>query len=279
MTTPAIISDAHQLHGHGQASPTPWSQLWQAVLMGGTGAMLLTKVIGGTLPLYVHSRYTPLVAAAGAILIILAIVHGWLAMQPPVETQEHARNDHEHGHDHASLSWRSPAMLALIVPLVLGLLVPARALGSAAIDSKGFGTSGTGLRTIQSVAGDEEMVNGVPDTAQWDMLDWVNALTYQPDNPRLQGQPIEMIGFVWRRPEMSKDQFVLSRFVVTCCTADGLAVGMPVVWPDGAAHPTDSWVRVKGMVGLATVLGQQEAAIIADEVASIPQPPEPYLTP
>jgi putative membrane protein len=104
-------------------------------------------------------------------------------------------------------------------------------------------------------------------------------LTYQPDNPRLQGQPIEMIGFVWRRPEIAGDQFVLSRFVVTCCTADGLAVGMPVVWPKASEFSTDSWVRVRGVVGLATVLGQEEAVIVAEEVAAIPQPAEPYLTP
>ncbi len=261
-------------HNHDHPAPSRLPALWQSALIGGTGIMLLLKVVTGTLPLYVHTRYTPMIAGTGVVLLLLALAYGWFTLRG----SEAHTHDHEHDHNHAPLSWRSPAMLALLVPIALGILVPSRALGSAAIDSRGFGTSGAGMRSVQSIAGPDE-VGAIPDPSQWTMLDWVNGLLYEPDNPRLQGQPIELVGFVWRRPEMAEDQFVLSRFIVSCCTADSLAIGLTVVTPNAAEFPTDGWVRVSGTVGKGDVVGHEEAVILADEVVPIPQPSEPYLYP
>jgi putative membrane protein len=267
-----IMTDHVHAHDHDHPAPSRLPSLWQAALIAGIGVMLLLKVFTGTLPLYVHTRYTPMIAGTGVVLLLLAAVHTWFTLRG---AEPHG---HDHDHEHATLSWRSPAMLALLVPIALGVLVPSRALGSAAIDTRGFGTTGAGMRTVQSVAGGDE-AGAIPDPSTWTMLDWVNALLYEPDNPRLQGQPIEMVGFVWRRPEMAEDQFVVSRFIVSCCTADSLAIGMTVVAPNAAALETDSWVRVSGAVGLADVLGHEDAVILADEVVPVPQPSEPYLYP
>lgn len=249
--------------------------LWQSALIGATGMMLLVKVASGTLPFYVHVRYTPLILATGVVLILLALLHGWFTLRGGAEPHDHDHEPHDH---HGPRSWRSPAMLALLLPILLGLLVPSRALSGAAIDSRGFGTGGSGMRTVQSVARDGVAL-GIPDPSSWTMLDWVNALLYEPDNPRLQGQPIELTGFVWRRAEQGGDHFVVSRFVVSCCTADSLAIGLPVLWAGTGDLKNDQWVRVSGTVGLAEIEGKEEAVILATDVSLIDQPAEPYVYP
>lgn len=247
------------------------SRVLQSVLLTLTGSMLLWKVGSGVLPVYVHVRYTGLIAGTGLALVVLGLVAGWLglARSPSYDT-------HEHEHEHARLQWRSPAVLALLLPVVLGLFVPVRALGTAAIENKGLGRP-AGLPA--QAAASQELANGILDTTTWSMLDWINALTYQPDNPRLQGQPIQVIGFVWRPEGLATDQFIVSRFVVTCCVADGLALGLPVIWTGASDLKNDAWVRVHGKLGLAEVRGKQEAVILAETVDSIPQPANPYLTP
>ncbi|MGH2543153.1 MAG: DUF1980 domain-containing protein, partial [Ardenticatenaceae bacterium] len=150
--------------------------LWQSALIGATGVMLLLKVLNGTLAFYVHTRYTPLIFGTGGLLVVLALLHGWFTLRPRSAGDHHA---HEHGQ--APRSWRSAATLALLLPVLLGLLVPSRALGTSAISTRGFGTGG-GMRTIQSVA-EGEGAAGLPDPAAWTMLDWVSALTYEPNNP------------------------------------------------------------------------------------------------
>jgi putative membrane protein len=274
------MEHTHDAHHHDHAGGgVPWFSIWQSALIGLVGIMLLVKVFTGVLPLYIHTRYTPLIFGTGAVLLLLALVQGWITLRSLRGSGGEAHHhDHDHDHDHTSRSWYSPTILALLVPVLLGLAVPPQALGTAAIDVRGFGASGAGMRTVQTVAGGEVAL-GIPDPSQWTMLDWVNALIYQPDNPRLQGQPIELIGFVWQRAEMNEDQFVLSRFVVSCCTADSLAIGLPVIWEGSGDLSNDDWVRVSGKIGLAEIMGRQEAVIIAEQVTPTQQPAEPYLFP
>jgi uncharacterized repeat protein (TIGR03943 family) len=185
---------------------------------------------------------------------------------------------HDHaddGHEHTTLSWKSPALLALLVPVILGLLVPPRALGSAAINTQGFSNTGTGMRTVQELGNS----GAVGDPSQWTLLDYVNALVYTPDHPQLQGQPIETTGFVWRNDEMAEGQFYVSRFVVSCCSADGLAIFLPVQWQGSETLENDSWVRVRGTVGLSEIEGEPAAVIEAAEIIPIEQPAQPYLYP
>jgi putative membrane protein len=262
---------------HQPAAPNPWltkgPEFAKAALIGGTGAMLLVKVFTNTLPLYVHVRYTPMITITGIILLVMAGVQVWMTLRS--EAHDHDHHDHDDGHDHAPITWKSPALLALLVPVILGLLVPPRALGSAAINTQGFSNTGTGMRTVQTIVDSTSVV----DTSQWTLLDYVNALVYKPDHPQLQGQPIETSGFVWRNADMPEGQFYIARFVVSCCSADGLAIYLPVQWEGSNDLPNDSWVRVQGTIGLEEVQGQPAAVIQAAEIIPIEQPAQPYLYP
>ena len=263
------IHDHHNSHNH--APPARGPQLAQAFLIGGAGAMLLVKVFTNTLPLYVHVRYTPLITVTGMLLVGMALVQLWLTLQPAADAHHH---DHDE-HDHSPITWKSPALYALLIPVVLGLLIPPKALGSAAINAQGFSNTGTGMRTVETIVDS----GGVVDTSQWTMLDYVNALVYNPTNTQLQGKPIETTGFVWRNDEMAGNQFYVARFVVSCCSADGLAIYLPVTWQASPDLTNDSWVRVRGTIGLETIQGQPTAVINAEEIIPIEQPPQPYLYP
>ena len=271
----------HHHHDHDHDPSSRRSALLQATLIAITGIMLLVKVGSGTLPFYVHVRYTTLIAGTGLILLLLGLVQGWFIVNPSDDAHDHHHDhDHDHGHSHEPLSWRSPAMLALMVPVVLGLLVPPKALTSTAIETRGFGNTGTGVRTVETIASQSAQAQGISfDRSNWTLLDWVNALIYQPDNPALQGEDIEVIGFVWRSEELKENEFYVARFIVSCCTADSLAIYMPVHSPNASELPMDSWVRVKGTVGLADVMGEETAVIEAGEIIPIEQPAQPYLNP
>ena len=270
----------HDHHHHDHDASSHRSALLQAGLIAITGIMLLVKVASGTLPFYVHVRYTTLIAGTGLILLLLGVAQAWFILNPSDDAHAHDHDTHDHGHSHEPLSWRSPAMLALMVPVLLGLLVPPKALSSAAIDTRGFGNSGTGVRTVETIASQSAQAQGISfDRSNWTLLDWVNALIYQPDNPALQGEDIEVIGFVWRSEELKENEFYVARFIVSCCTADSLAIYMPVLSPNASELPMDSWVRVKGTVGLADVMGEETAVIQAGEIIPIEQPAQPYLNP
>lgn len=62
------------------------------------------------------------------------------------------------------------------------------------------------------------------------------------------GSIVELTGFVVRWEEMPRNEMVVTRFVVSCCVADAVPVGVIVRWPGAASYATNSWVYVKGLV-------------------------------
>ncbi len=71
------------------------------------------------------------------------------------------------------------------------------------------------------------------------------------------------------------DEFLLTRFIVTCCTADATIAQVRVVGaPPGAFEPHD-WVKVRGRI---YPIGR-EVIVAVDDLVAIQAPSDPYLTP
>gem|GEM_PF-2433587 len=58
---------------------------------------------------------------------------------------------------------------------------------------------------------------------------------------------VELTGFVARWEGLPENEIVVTRFIVSCCVADAVPIGVTVRWPEAAAFATNSWVYVKGV--------------------------------
>ena len=228
--------------------PINWAALIEAGILGGTGAMLLVKAWQGVLVFYLHPRYAPLVVACGIALLLAA---------PPRLRRTFGRAE--------PLRGRGAGYLLVALPLLLGTLVPARPLGAAAL------TEGPAPLTA---AGGSAAALG-DDTRAWNLYQWATALSTGKGGT--QGGPADVVGFVYHNPARPLDGFYAVRYVIVHCAADSRAVGLPVVWSGGAALPADGWVRVRGVLGTATIEGKPVPAILAGTVDPVPQPINPYL--
>ncbi len=222
--------------------------LIETLLLGGLGVMLLLKADRGVLVYYIHPRYAPLVIAGALVLLLLAAVRA----RAIATTGEPIRG-------------RWPGYLLLLLPLLIGLFVPARPLGADALPADTTVTSGAGQ-------------GGIPldgDTADWTLLQWGTALAVGGRD--IQGAPVDVIGFVYQHPQRAFPGFTVARYAIVCCIADVKGIGVPVAWPAGVDLPMNSWVRVRGTFGRTTIGGQETPAILATTVESVAQPAEPYL--
>lgn len=241
-------SNATAAHGDAAELPLNWAALIEAVLLGGTGAMLLTKTLRGVLVFYIHPRFTPLVALCGIVLLLVAGVRMRAIFGGAPEP----------------LRGRGVRYLVPAFALLLGTLVPTRPLGAETLSRAMLGAT---LPARPSVASDG-------DTRQWDLLQWALVLPHQAE--ALQGRAADVVGFVYHDPARAPGGFIVARYVISCCTADSNGAGLAVVWPD-AAPPADTWVRVRGAIGTATVGGQPKPALLASAVEPVAQPADPYL--
>jgi putative membrane protein len=232
------------------------------------------KLVSGRLYYYIGPRFGWLSVVAVGLFIILA--NGY---NPPKraegerEPAEHPdrTDDHEHhDHDHGRPALWPIGVVAL--PLILGVLVPARPLGASAVSSRGVSTdyaaSAESSESTLSVVASERSV-----------LDWVQAFAANPDPASLAGQQADVVGFVYRDIRFTDDQFMVARFTITCCVADASAIGLLVQADDASQFASDSWVRVTGTFGEGQLDGEALPVLLADEITPVQPPEQPYLYP
>jgi uncharacterized repeat protein (TIGR03943 family) len=171
-----------------------------------------------------------------------------------------------------SLGLPAWSYLALLVPLLLGVVIPPQPLGASVAGNRGL-TSTAGI--AQGEAG--LSLPGVP--ARRDILGWLRAFGPEPDPEAFAGQTVVVVGFVYHDEEMPADQFMVARFVIVCCVADAIPVGLPVRYAEAPHLELDTWVRVEGTFAAGEVRGERLPIIVADEVTAVSQPAQPYLYP
>lgn len=236
-------------------TPTPErgmnrSVLLEAGIFGLAAVVLLAKIARGTLIFYLHPRYTPLIITCALVLLLVAALRLRTVFTPATGP---------------GISWGRYALFS--VPLVVALLVPARPLGASVLQ----GTAGDPGVALSAAAPDDDNTTG------WNILQLTMALSVRGE--ALRGKPVDLVGFVYHDPVRPLEGFFAVRYVVVCCTADGNGASIPVAWKDGTALRNDSWVRVRGTLGMTLVNGQPELAVLASAVHAIPQPADPYLYP
>jgi putative membrane protein len=90
------------------------------------------------------------------------------------------------------------------------------------------------------------------------------------------GSTVRLLGFVSKGPRSEGAPFELSRFYITCCVADSVPMGVPIVPADARAPPygRDDWLAVSGQL----VRRGPHLALRATRIARAKAPKNPYLT-
>ncbi|HSL09794.1 MAG TPA: TIGR03943 family protein [Actinomycetota bacterium] len=205
--------------------------------------------------LFLSSR-TEWLVPSGAVLLTLAAI-GRLASARTVP-----------GGDGADALTRRDAWTlgAIALPVVILVAMPPVTLGTYAVGKRASFVGSSVGSSVRVVSGSLDFVD-VAAAQSFDDAARVLA--------KRAGEPIALDGIVSATEGLPPDEFLLTRFIVTCCTADATIAQVRVVGaPPGAFEP-DQWVEVRGRI---YPVGR-EVLVAAERVEAIPAPPDPYLTP
>jgi uncharacterized repeat protein (TIGR03943 family) len=249
-------------------------QWFQAALMLLLGLYLLETLLTGEIAYYINERFNWLAGVAGFTLLALGVINVIALLSEPEQGKPTAQPAPElltsaprmaHG---GTARWYVLAILS--VPLIFGVFLPAQPLGSAAINNSGI--------TFSLNVADDQVFSIAP--TQRNVLDWVRAFSASVNLDEFGGQPADLIGFVYRDARFEDDQeFMVTRFTVSCCVADAVAIGVIVRSPQTAELSADDWVRVQGRFEVRNFLGQRTPILIAETIERVPMPERPYLFP
>jgi uncharacterized repeat protein (TIGR03943 family) len=240
---------------------------FQALLLLLLFIFLMGKIFNNQLLWYINQRFAVLTQIG---IVFLAILAQRLFTAVRESRAREQAGEHDHDHDHA------PAAINLwimLVPLLIGILIPAKPLDSNAVAAKGLTTSSA------LISSDSTSRMLETESEQRNILDWVKLFYFEEDLNPFIGQKASVVGFVYPDASLPDGQFFVSRFILSCCAADGYAVGMIVESPDGNALEADTWVKVSGSVDVVSYNGRPSPLIRAEAIEVVPQPDQPYLYP
>jgi uncharacterized repeat protein (TIGR03943 family) len=154
----------------------------------------------------------------------------------------------------------------VVLPVVVVVALPPAALGSYAaarrstlVTAGGFGSSS------EAIASGDVTLFDVAGAFRSDAA--MRALVARA------GTEVSFVGFVNRSEGMPADEFLLTRFLVSCCAADALSVQVRIVGAPPGRFRRDDWVRATGAI---YPLGT-EVIVDASDVVSVARPEHPYL--
>jgi len=251
-------------------------RIMQFLALAGLAVFLSVKYLSGSLSWYINQRYMPLTVIAILGLCGMALTAVFAGRQP---AHTHAPGEAEHAQqgqpaEETTGPGSAWGIVFICIPLIIGLTVPAKPLSASAIANRGISASAP-----LSPGGSTQAVTFDKPSDQRSILDWVKLFNYQSDLSSVLGQKADVIGFVYHDPRLPAGQFMVSRFVITCCVVDAFAIGMVVETKGAETPPENTWVRVKGPVQSTNLGGHPMALIAADSIQDAPPPAQPYLFP
>lgn len=255
--------------------------LWKAGTLIALGLFLYTRLFNDVILYYINSRFNWLVIAGGIGMVIIGLSYVILALN------NRADHDHEHGpdcdhdHDHDDHEHGAPVtwwgLLIALMPLLLGVFVPPQALGADALATRQLnlqswhaGSVDVSLRNNQNAG----LLDGEKTIVEW-LVEFSNTPRAELTDA-IEGEPVAVTGFVYMDERFAPNQFMVTRYIVTCCVADAQPLGL-IVETTQELPAYDSWVAVEGTFGTITFDEQASPAIVEGDVRPMDAPSQPYI--
>jgi len=232
-----------------------WSPLRVATgcVLAAWAGLFWFLLASGRTALFLSSRTAWLVPSGAVLLTIAAIVRFASSRATSRADDRLSRRD----------AW---VLGAIALPVVILVAMPPVTLGTYAVGKRASFVGSSVGTSVRVVSGSLDFVD-VAAAQSFD--DAARALAKRA------GEPIVLDGIVSSTEGLPPDEFLLTRFIVTCCTADATIAQVRVVGAPPGAFAADEWVKVEGRI---YPIGR-EVLVAAEHIEGIPAPSDPYLTP
>jgi putative membrane protein len=231
-----------------------WSpaRVWTGAALAAWAGLFWFVLVEGRTSLYLSSRTAWLIPLGGMLATAAAV--GRLASARTTRPEPLGRRE----------AW---TLGLVVMPVVILLAMPPSTLGTYAAG-----------RRSSFVGAGVSASSGDLDSGTITLIDVAAAQSSKLGQAALQrhaGDPVSFEGLVTADPGAGPGEFLLTRFIITCCVADATIAQVKVVDAPPGHLDDNSWVRVTGKL---YPLGS-DVLVDATDVTSIDQPAQPYLTP
>jgi uncharacterized repeat protein (TIGR03943 family) len=244
----------------------------QAIQLALTATVLLRLGTTDDHLRYVKAGMRPWLLTAGIVVAILAVTRGLEALRTG-NTDDDPDSDHavqdDDAHGGGNLPW------LLLLPFLAVVFVGPAPLGafSAARQTPRVSPPPADAANFPPLP---DLVDGAHELT---LIDFTDRALYDTDR-QMAGQPIRLTGFVTPAPGAGHDtDLLLTRFILSCCAADGIPIQVRITGLPGPVPPPDTWLAVEGTWqpdAEPDRADAETATLVATTIRQIPQPANPY---
>jgi putative membrane protein len=246
------------------------SREWaKAVVLLAMSVYLAILVLTGNIYNYMNQSLIWLVVVAVVLFGFMGVWQLILVWRNPMYQHQLSDNlEVSHaGHNHSRVTWGWLAIAA--IPLLFALVFPSTPLGAEAVNGNiSLNPVGVGNASAFSRAPQDRNI-----------LDWLREFNRINNPASFNDLPVNVLGFVYREPDMPANQFLVARFTVSCCVADAFAIGLPVQLENAQDYETGTWVQVQGNLQAGQFGDETVPIVIPSEITIAEAPNTPYLYP
>lgn len=131
--------------------------------------------------------------------------------------------------------------------------------------------------TLEPLLLPESMLETADDDAEKGILYWQKTLFRTTEPEKYIGEPVEVLGFIYRREDDPEEVMFVGRMLLSCCYDDVIPQGLPVYLEDNEAWEDDEWVLVKGHWDRIDFDGTIRNMIIPESIEPTEIPEDPYI--
>lgn len=234
----------------------------------GLGLYVIALHADGKLRFYIHPRYELFTFGGAVIAVIMAAAAVGLTLRElSLQSKKKKLNWVKELKQYNF--WKKLALVAL--PLLIGLLLPVKPLSSSTANQRDLDLNSITGRELSSVD------IFATDTKKYTLGEWVIALNTEPDLEDYEGKEVAVDGFIYAQQGLPNDQFLLSRFAITCCAVDASPAGLVVRYDWRGKFKQDDWLKINGRFAIDESTGTQILVIVPEKVNKISVPDNPYV--
>ncbi|RKP53998.1 TIGR03943 family protein [Cohnella endophytica] len=293
----------------------------RAIILLGFASLIGYLVLTGDILLYVTPKLTIYLKIAGIGLLVVSLFQFYISFislkREVIVCNCGHDHDHDHGHGHedddhhshepSRSLWKNVLIYGMfLLPLLLGSLLPNKALAGSLANQRGMNLGGVSVNggsapaELVELEGNEDpairslfktepynkdyaklgMVlyqqNVIEMKDEW-FIEKLQAMNTFADN--FKGKTIKITGFVYREDGMPESQFIIGRMAMTHCIADISPYGIIVDSPDASQFENDSWITVTGTIDSTTFHELKVIKIDVDQIEPAHVSNVPYVYP
>lgn len=117
----------------------------------------------------------------------------------------------------------------------------------------------------------------ITDTSSYSLGDWINLFNFNTNLNYYKGKSVKVSGFVFKPQRYQEEKIFVARFIIRCCAADAMPVGIRIINHESYDLKTDEWIELIGEFDVVNTDLGEEIVIVAKEISKIKQPIDPYI--